>query len=440
MKNILLISPDFPTTYWQFANAFKNNGVNVLAIGGTPLENISVELKNSVTKYVCCYDMENFELMCELVGCFINEFGPIDYLESNNEYWLHNDSKLRERFSITSGLFPSELSEFQRKSNLKKYYMKAGVKVAPYLIVDKLDDLVKFAEKFGFPLFIKPDVGVGASGNYKIHNLKELNDFFINKSNKFPYICETFVSSNCIRTFDGIANENSDVVVCDSMVFPPSIFNVKENGEDLFYYVDKGIEPELEKLGRAVIKSMALKNRFFHAEFFIAENDCPGFYKKGEYVGIEVNIRTPGGYTPDLINFGLSTNVYQILADVICFGHTNIGFGERYYSGCVSRRKNKQYFFSCEDVQRTFKNNICFSGEYPSIFSDIMGDLFFMAKFNDFNDLSLFREYVQRQVNTQRSKIVFAKKLIGEDAKIMSEQNATNDSYESICDKHIDGA
>lgn len=440
MKNILLISPDFPNTYWQFARAFKNNGMTVLAIGGTPEQEICQQLRNSVDKYVCCNEMENLQTMYNIVGCLINEFGPIDYLESNNEYWLQNDAKIREHFGINSGIYPYQLEDYQRKSSLKKYYQQAGIKVAPYLIVDQWDELEKFANKFGYPLFIKPDVGVGASGNYKIHNIDELRDFFHNKSDKFPYICETFVASNCIKTFDGIADINSDVVLCDTMIFPPSIFDVKKENKDLFYYVSKTIEPEFEQLGRKLIKTMGLKNRFFHGEFFVANNDCPGYFKKGDYIGIEVNIRTPGGYTPDLIDFAISSNIYQALADVVCFNKTNVGKGEPYYCGCASRRKNKQYFFTNNDIVRTFKNNICFSGEYPGILSDIMGDSFYMAKFTNINDMFLFNDYVERLTNMSYSSTSFAKTLLGEDARIMREQNEKSSSEESICDRHIDGA
>ena len=33
MKNVIFISPNFPTNYWQFCRELKNNGMNVLGIG-----------------------------------------------------------------------------------------------------------------------------------------------------------------------------------------------------------------------------------------------------------------------------------------------------------------------------------------------------------------------------------------------------------------------
>ena len=48
IKNVLLISADFPQSYYQFAKAFKRNGCRVLVIGGTPYWELHEELKNNV--------------------------------------------------------------------------------------------------------------------------------------------------------------------------------------------------------------------------------------------------------------------------------------------------------------------------------------------------------------------------------------------------------
>lgn len=442
MKNVLLISADFPYTYAQFAVAYKNNGMNVLVIGGTPYEELDTRLKESVTEYVRVSDMENIQYMKDTVGYLINKYGPIDYLESNNEYWLRSDAILRETFNIKSGIWPKELDDYQRKSSMKKYYQQAGVKVAPYIIVESLEQLEEFAKKFGYPLFTKPDIGVGAGGNYKLSNHDDLVHFLSEKDPNCPYICEPFIEGELIQTFDGICDSNSDVVVYDSMICPPSIFDVKEKHEEMFYYVLKEVDPKLVSLGKKVIKAMGLKNRFFHGEYFIAKNSVKGYFDKGDIVGLEVNIRTPGGYSPDMIDFAISGNIYQILADVVCFGKARITDGEHFYAATASRRDNVSYFFSHDDVMRTFKNDICFEGRYPLILSDIMGNQFYMAKFKSLDEVKLFKEYVERKSDTSlKNKPLFISHLGGEDLRMMKEKNSKPlNSDETICDRHIDGA
>ena len=49
--NFIFISPQFPHTYWNFCSRLKKNGVNVLAIGDTPYDALSSQLKDSITEY-----------------------------------------------------------------------------------------------------------------------------------------------------------------------------------------------------------------------------------------------------------------------------------------------------------------------------------------------------------------------------------------------------
>ena len=44
MGNVIFLSPNFPTNYWQFCRELKNNGMNVLGIGDCPYDQLSEEL------------------------------------------------------------------------------------------------------------------------------------------------------------------------------------------------------------------------------------------------------------------------------------------------------------------------------------------------------------------------------------------------------------
>ena len=41
MKNVVFISPNFPTNYWQFCRELKKNGMNVLGIGDQPYDELT---------------------------------------------------------------------------------------------------------------------------------------------------------------------------------------------------------------------------------------------------------------------------------------------------------------------------------------------------------------------------------------------------------------
>ena len=109
MKNFVFLSPNFPTNYWQFCRELKNNGLNVLGIGDQPYDELSPQLKDSLNEYYKVSSLENYDEVYRAVAFFIFRYGRIDWLESNNEYWLERDARLRTDFHIESG--------YQRFSN-----------------------------------------------------------------------------------------------------------------------------------------------------------------------------------------------------------------------------------------------------------------------------------------------------------------------------------
>ena len=181
MKNFVLISPNFPETYYQFAVALRNVGFRVLGVGDASYSELKPQLKDALTEYYKVNNLDNFDEEKEAVGFFERKYGHIDFLESNNEYWLRKDSVLRDLFSINTGLHSADLDHYQRKSLMKESFIKAGVKVAPYTLVNDLESLKKFAKEHGYPLFVKPDIGVGAEESFKLKSDEDLINFFNKK-------------------------------------------------------------------------------------------------------------------------------------------------------------------------------------------------------------------------------------------------------------------
>ena len=101
--NFIFISPNFPTNYWQFCRELKNNGVNVLGIGDAPYDELDVNVKDNLNEYYRVDSLENYDEVYRAVAFFAFKYGRIDWLESNNEYWLEKDAMLRTDFNINTG-------------------------------------------------------------------------------------------------------------------------------------------------------------------------------------------------------------------------------------------------------------------------------------------------------------------------------------------------
>ena len=171
MKNVIFISPNFPVNYWQFCHELRCDGVNVLGIGDQPYDELRLELKSALTEYYRVSSLENYDEVYRAVAFFAFKYGRIDFLESNNEYWLEQDAKLRQDFNVTTGVMPDELALWKSKAAMKPVYRSAGIPSARQHHVSTIEAARDFLEETGgYPVFAKPNVGVGASATYKIEN------------------------------------------------------------------------------------------------------------------------------------------------------------------------------------------------------------------------------------------------------------------------------
>ena len=300
--NFIFISPNFPHTYWQFCDRLKQNGCNVLGIGDCPYDELEPELRASLTEYYKVDSMENYDSMFRAVAFLAFKYGKIDWLESNNEYWLEQDAKLRKDFNITTGVQPDELALWKSKSAMKPVYKEAGIPTARNHKVSDLDAAREFLKEIGgYPVIVKPDIGVGAEDTWKLESDEELERFFDNKP-AVPYVMEEFVFGN-IYSYDAICDSNGDPLFENSCWFPPSVADLVNKGLDLTYYALNDIPEQLREYGRKALKAFKVRSRFVHFEFFRLTQARKNLGEVGDFVGLEVNMRPAGGYTPDMIDF-----------------------------------------------------------------------------------------------------------------------------------------
>ena len=399
MKNFIFISPHFPSSYWRFCLALKNRGFRVLGIGDAPYNELGEECRFALDEYYCCTNMDDFENEKKAVQYFQDKYGKIDYIESNNEYWLEKDARLRSEFNVTTGPTLNDIEKYKLKSLQKEYYAKAGLKCARYILVDSLEKAKEFANTVNYPVFVKPNNGVGAQDTHKFNNEVELEAWFARKDPKKVYIMEEYVNGKII-SFDGVSDSKSDVIFATSNVFEnDNSAIVQQELDDMYYCVPK-ISDEFLEMGKKAIKAFEVKNRFFHLEWFVLNEDHPYLGKKGTIIPLEANMRPAGAYTPDLINFANSTNCYEIYADSIAYDENREDMSyTKYFAVACSRRNKYKYLHSLDEILKNYHNNVCFYGTYPLVLRDDMGDSFVMAKFSTLEEVNAFDKFVREKVN-----------------------------------------
>lgn len=402
MNNFVFISANFPKTYYQFPKAWKQIGGTALCIGEDPYDSLSQELKDAMDEYYQVGSMQNYDEMYRAVAWFAHKHGKIDWLESNNEFWLQQDAQLREDFNINTGDKTKDVMRYRRKSNMKAYYEKAGVPCARYHLTTTYEEGKKFVKEVGYPVIVKPDDGVGANATWKINNDKELKDFY--KQNlPTQYIMEEYVPGHIV-SFDGITDQDGNIIFKTSHTFPEPIMNLVNDAEECFFWSERKIPEDLDKTGSAVIKAFNIRGRFFHTEYFRLSEDKPGLGKKGGLVGLEVNMRPPGGYTPDMMNFANDINVYSIYANMAMFNHGIYETTRPYYCAYVGKRDGLDYKNNDAAIYARYGSNICMHERMPEILGKAMGNDMYIARFRDMKSLNEFAAFVYEKNKPVKGK------------------------------------
>lgn len=389
MKNFIFISPNFPTNYWLFCRELKKNGLNVLGIGDQPYDELNQNLKDSLNEYYKVSNLENDDEVYRAVAFLIYKHGRIDWLESNNEYWLERDARLRTDFNITTGFQACDIPNIKYKSKMKDFYIKAGIPVARFHMVDTLENCLGFAAEVGYPVVAKPDNGVGASHTFKIENEDHMKQFFELKWPDTPYIMEEFVRGE-VNSYDAIIDSNGEPMFETGNITPMSIMDIVNKSDNSIFYILKKLPEDTRAAGRATVKSFGVKSRFVHFEFFRLQKDQEGLGKKGDLVALEVNMRPSGGVTPDMIDFAHSTDVYKIWADMIAFDRSTMPVGKHAYCAFAGRRDGKDFAMNHADIIAKYGSNMKMMERIPDALSGAMGNQMYVAVFGSQKEMNEF--------------------------------------------------
>lgn len=390
MQNFIFISPNFPETYWKFCAELKGNGMRVLGIGDCPYDQLKQELRDSLHEYYKVGNLENYDEVFKAVAFFTYKYGKINWLESNNEYWLERDAKLRTEFHITTGFMEADMEKVKCKSAMKAYYKAAGIPVARYHLVEGYEDCVAFANEVGYPVIVKPDNGVGASNTFKLFNDADIRSF-INTKDNHVYIMEEFVKGY-VRTYDAIIDANGEPIFESGNVTPHSLMDVVNTNDNSLYYIVKELPDQVKDIGRRTVKAFGVKSRFIHLEYFVLTEAQEGLGNPGDIIGLEVNMRPAGGYTPDMYNFAYETDVYKMWADMIAFNKNTKPLGKSHYCAFVGRRDGKTFRMGDAAIMSKYGSKMKMWGRMPDALSGAMGNQMYVANLDTEDELNQYFE------------------------------------------------
>ena len=276
---------------------------------------------------------------------------------------------------------------------MKKIYLDAGIPTARQAPVTTPEEGRAFIEAVGYPVIVKPNIGVGASNTWKLENDADFDRFYASLPS-VPYVMEEFIEGGIV-SYDAITDSKCEPLFENMTVWPP-IMDVVNRDLDLQYYTCPEVPEKLRELGRRTVKAFGVDRRFVHLEFFRLSKARKGLGEAGDYAALEVNMRPAGGYTPDMMNFAHSTNVYQIYADMVSSDCRREPEGpDLFYCAYAGRKEGHVFTHTHEEIMERYGADIVMQEEMPRLNWPQMGRFMYTAKLRTLEETEAFIRFVQ---------------------------------------------
>jgi hypothetical protein len=378
--NVVFLSPHFPPQFFHFCTALAERGIRVLGVADVEHHQLPGPLKGALADYYRVSSLESYEEVRRALGYFTWRHGRLDRVESHTEYWLGLDAQLREDFNVP-GPRPHTMRHQRSKSGMAELFEKAQVPCIEGELVQSASQVRAFARKHGYPLVLKPDTGVGAARTFRVADDAQLEAAL--EEPLEGYILQPFVRG-ALYSYDGLVDREGRIVFATAHAFSSGIMEVASAALELHYWSLREIPPRLEALGRRSVEAFGLRERFFHLEFFHLED--------GSWKALEMNLRPPGGFTTDLMNWTADVDVYRLWAALVAGDSlADFTYERRFHVAHAARRFGRAYRVPYAQLRERLGPMLLAYLESPRVFAPVLGDEVFIFRHPD---LSVVKEMV----------------------------------------------
>ena len=171
------------------------------------------------------------------------------------------------------------------------------------------------------------------------------------------------------------------------------------DASDIYFHSEPVEGKPIYEIGEKVVKAFDTRSRFFHFEFIKLSEDKPGLGRKGDLVPLEVNMRAPGAFIPDMMNYAYDVDTYTIWADMMIYNTCFYEIERKYYVGYVGRRLGIDYELSDAEVADKYREYIKIEADIPQVLAQAEG-----------NHVFIFRTKTKAKLNEITKTIIAHKK------------------------------
>jgi len=329
--NVLMISPGYPAEMPLFTRGLAEVGARVFGVGDQPQAGLDPELKRSLHAYLAVQNLWDEDQTARKIREWVKG-QTIDRVECLWEPGMILAAKVRASLGVP-GMTVEQTVPFRDKVEMKKVLDAAGIRTPRHARVRSQKECWEAAERFGFPLIIKPISGAGSADTYPLHEAADLETAL----KKMGHVAEATVEEFVVgeeHTYDTVC-ANGDILYENVAWYRPTPLAAKleEWISAQATCVRDLDQPEIavgRDLGRRVLKALGFETGFTHMEWFRTAS--------GEAVFGEIGARPPGARLVHVMNYTSDADLFRGWAEAVCWGRLSQDTSRKYNAGVIFKR------------------------------------------------------------------------------------------------------
>jgi predicted ATP-grasp superfamily ATP-dependent carboligase len=199
--NVLMISPGYPAEMPHFTRGLAEVGARVYGVGDQAREALTPELKKSMHAYLAVQHLWDEDATAQKIQSWVKG-QRIDRVECLWEPGMILAAKVRASLGV-SGMTVAQTVPFRDKVEMKRVLEGAGVRMPRHARVRSQKECWEAAERFGYPLIIKPVSGAGSADTYPAREPADLDAALKKMGHLTEATVEEFVEGE-EHTFDTV--------------------------------------------------------------------------------------------------------------------------------------------------------------------------------------------------------------------------------------------
>jgi len=322
--NVVFLACGYPPEMQQYTRGLAEVGASVYGVGDAPVSQLSPTFREYLTDYLKVPRLLDEADVVERVAAWLRG-KAIDRVESNWEVMVLTAARLRERLGVP-GMSLDAVQGFRDKQLMKERVAAAGLRVPRAARARSAADVHAAAERFGFPLVLKPISGAGSADTYRVDSARDLEAVLARTQHVAEASVEEFVDGEEF-TFDTVSIGGKAAYVNVAQYLPrPLVARTSEWISPVITTVRQLAQPALADgiaLGRRVLGALGMGTGFTHMEWFKKPD--------GEVVFGEIGCRPGGAHLVDQMNYTSDIDLFREWARAVCW-HSFEASTERKYN------------------------------------------------------------------------------------------------------------